>query len=371
MHLWTPPDLSLLRSVYPTAVQVSLTVSTPSWSESSILFCADTLVRHWQSCSITFLWIGQILYPSFIAEMKRPQDFPKALATLTIAELILFTVTAAVGYYYCGQYSTAPIIGSLSEPWARKSAFALVLVPTVIIGSLYANIAAKFVFKRVLGKTTHMHSHSIIGWSTWIGIDILIWGIGFILGKWVVADICTSCYYSCWLCLLVVSFQVWVLSLASCLPRLILSLASSSGQSRFGISTRVVFLPMPRWQHSLLLTSSSSSLDCLYSVLDCTLVFRKSSTNSTSFGNALWEELKLTVVSVLRPFDHLSLVLQMLKCLVSFLFHRFSAPPACFIISIFAVFFWTKYNNSYMVVFFWECIDFGVGLAYDSSVTSR
>ncbi|OWT38790.1 hypothetical protein J008_03705 [Cryptococcus neoformans] len=133
--------------------------------------------------NITFLWIGQILYPSFIAEMKRPQDFPKALATLTIAELILFTVTAAVGYYYCGQYSTAPIIGSLSEPWARKSAFALVLVPTVIIGSLYANIAAKFVFKRVLGKTTHMHSHSIIGWSTWIGIDILIWGIGFILGN--------------------------------------------------------------------------------------------------------------------------------------------------------------------------------------------
>jgi len=41
-------------------------------------------------------------------------------------------VTAAVGYFYIGQYSTAPIIGSLSEPWARKSAFAFVLIPTLI-----------------------------------------------------------------------------------------------------------------------------------------------------------------------------------------------------------------------------------------------
>lgn len=35
----------------------------------------------------TFLWIGQILYPTFINEMKRPQDFPKALYALTIAEV--------------------------------------------------------------------------------------------------------------------------------------------------------------------------------------------------------------------------------------------------------------------------------------------
>ncbi|WVQ83846.1 hypothetical protein IAT38_005990 [Cryptococcus sp. DSM 104549] len=133
--------------------------------------------------NITFLWVGQILYPSFIAEMKRPQDFPKALATLTIAELVLFTVTAAVGYHYIGQYSTAPIIGSLSEPWAKKSAFAFVLVPTVIIGAIYANVAAKFVFKRVLGKTRHFHSHSVVGWGTWIAIDVLIWAIAFVLGN--------------------------------------------------------------------------------------------------------------------------------------------------------------------------------------------
>ncbi|ORY24450.1 transmembrane amino acid transporter protein-domain-containing protein [Naematelia encephala] len=133
--------------------------------------------------NITFLWIGQILYPSFIAEMREPRDFPKALAALTIMQLILFTIAAAVGYNYMGQYATAPSIGSLSEPWARKSAFAFVLVPTVVIGAIYSNVAAKFVFKRILGNTKHAHSHSAIGWGVWIGITVGIWAVGFILGN--------------------------------------------------------------------------------------------------------------------------------------------------------------------------------------------
>lgn len=117
--------------------------------------------------------------------MKQPKDFPKALAALSIMQLILFSVVAAVGYYYFGQYATAPSIGSLQEPWMRKSAFAFVLVPTVVIGGLYANVAAKFVFKRFLGHTRHAHSHSVIGWGTWVLIVVLIWALAFVLGKWV------------------------------------------------------------------------------------------------------------------------------------------------------------------------------------------
>ena len=115
--------------------------------------------------------------------MKNPADFPKALAALTIMELVLFCITAAIGYNYLGQYATAPVIGSLSEPWARKSAFAFVLLPTVIISGIYSNVAAKFVYKRLLGNSRHSHSNTVLGWSTWVGIVIFIWVIAFILGK--------------------------------------------------------------------------------------------------------------------------------------------------------------------------------------------
>jgi len=117
--------------------------------------------------NITFLWIGQILYPSFIAEMERPQDFPKALAALTIGEMVLFIVVAAVGYHYTGQYATAPLIGSLSEAWARKASFIFVLLPTLIIGSIYSNVAAKYLYKRILGNSRHAHSHTVVGWGVW------------------------------------------------------------------------------------------------------------------------------------------------------------------------------------------------------------
>lgn len=135
------------------------------------------------SFSIIFLFIGQVLYPSFIAEMKNPADFPKALAALSIMELILFCVTAAVGYYFLGQYATAPVIGSLSEPWARKSAFAFVLLPTVIIGAIYSNVACKFMYRRILGNSRHIHSHTVVGWGVWVGLTVFVWAIAFILGK--------------------------------------------------------------------------------------------------------------------------------------------------------------------------------------------
>lgn len=56
----------------------------------------------WVNCmnavlNITFLWVPQILFPSFIAEMEQPRDFPKALAVLLVISVILFIVPPAIG----------------------------------------------------------------------------------------------------------------------------------------------------------------------------------------------------------------------------------------------------------------------------------
>jgi len=133
--------------------------------------------------NITFLWIGQILYPSFIAEMRNPHDFPKALAALTAMEMVLFLVVSVVGYYYLGQYAQAPMIASFLEPWQRKSSFAFVIVPTIIIGAIYSNVTSKFLYKRFLGKSRHAHSNTVLGWGVWFGTVVVVWGLGFIFGK--------------------------------------------------------------------------------------------------------------------------------------------------------------------------------------------
>ena len=142
----------------------------------------------WVGCmnavlNITFLWVPQILFPTFISEMEKPQDFPKALAVLTGISAFLFIVPPAIGFRYLGQYSTAPAFGSLGVTSYKKGSFAFVIVPTVVIGVIYANVSAKFIYFRIMGKSRHAHSNTVIGWGVWVGVMAGIWALAFIFAE--------------------------------------------------------------------------------------------------------------------------------------------------------------------------------------------
>jgi len=142
----------------------------------------------WVNCmnavlNITFLWVPQILFPTFISEMEKPQDFPKSLAVLTAISAFLFIVPPAIGFRYLGQYSTAPAFGSLGVVSYKKASFAFVIVPTLVIGVIYANVSAKFVYFRIMGRSRHAHSNTIIGWGVWIAVMAGIWVIAFIFSE--------------------------------------------------------------------------------------------------------------------------------------------------------------------------------------------
>lgn len=141
----------------------------------------------WVDClnavlNITFLWVPQILFPTFISEMRRPQDFPKALAALAVMSFVLFTVPAIVGFKYLGQYAEAPGFGSLQENY-KKIGFTFAIVPTFVIGTIYANVTAKLIYQRILGKSRHAHSHTVIGWGTWIGVITVVWFLAFVFAE--------------------------------------------------------------------------------------------------------------------------------------------------------------------------------------------
>jgi hypothetical protein len=133
--------------------------------------------------NITFLWVPQILFPTFIAEMERPQDFPKSLAVLVAISAFLFIVPPAIGFRYLGQYSTAPAFGSLGVEVYKKASFAFVIVPTLVIGVIYANVSAKFVYFRIMGNSRHAHSNTVIGWGVWAGVMAGVWAIAFVFSE--------------------------------------------------------------------------------------------------------------------------------------------------------------------------------------------
>lgn len=92
--------------------------------------------------NISYTFIGQITLPSFIAEMKNPYDFRKALWLVTVAEIIVFSLVGAGKdhltlfclsvlipnscvriHRYTVQYGT-----SLWIPWERSLQESLLLV---------------------------------------------------------------------------------------------------------------------------------------------------------------------------------------------------------------------------------------------------
>ncbi|KAK4686785.1 hypothetical protein P7C73_g3340, partial [Tremellales sp. Uapishka_1] len=163
------------KGVYPTAGAKVYTTAFPadgvSWVD-----CVNAVLN------ITFLWVPQILFPTFIAEMERPQDFPKALAGLAGMSFVLFIVVPIVGYRYLGQYATAPSFGSL-EPVYKKASFAFVIVPTIVIGVIYCNVAAKYIYGRLMKNSVHAHSNTKLGWGVWVAVVTGIWALSFILGS--------------------------------------------------------------------------------------------------------------------------------------------------------------------------------------------
>jgi hypothetical protein len=134
--------------------------------------------------NISYTFIGQITIPSFIAEMRNPRDFPKALWAVTIAEVILFGLVGSIIYAYTGnQYNTAPAFGSLGNDVFKKVSFSFMIPTLIFLGVLYASVSARFIFFRIFEGTVHKSEHTVLGWSAWAGILAATWVLGFLIAE--------------------------------------------------------------------------------------------------------------------------------------------------------------------------------------------
>lgn len=134
--------------------------------------------------NISYTFIGQITIPSFIAEMKNPKDFPKALWAVTICEIILFSLVGGMVYGYTGtNYNTAPAFGSLGNETYKKVSFSFMIPTIIFLGVLYASVSARFIFFRLFQGTRHYGNHTIVGWASWAGILAILWVFAFIIAE--------------------------------------------------------------------------------------------------------------------------------------------------------------------------------------------
>ena len=79
--------------------------------------------------NIVFAYCAHVAFFGLIAEMEKPQDFPKALCMLQIFEICLYVVAAVVIYYFVGNDVASPALGS-AGPIMKKVAYGIA-IPTV------------------------------------------------------------------------------------------------------------------------------------------------------------------------------------------------------------------------------------------------
>ncbi|GEQ67895.1 hypothetical protein JCM33374_g1561 [Metschnikowia sp. JCM 33374] len=153
--------------------------------------------------NIVYTFVGQITYPSFISEMRNPKEFKKALYIVTLAELITFALAGSIIYVYVGTANiTAPAFGSLTGNH-KKIAFSFALPTIIFLGSLYSNVSSQFVFLKIFDENSkHRNSHTLVGWSTWIVLNAVLWVFAFVLAQVIpfFSDLLSlmSSLFDCW-----------------------------------------------------------------------------------------------------------------------------------------------------------------------------
>ncbi|KAJ5747663.1 uncharacterized protein N7511_009359 [Penicillium nucicola] len=134
------------------------------------------------TCNIAFSYVSHNTFFTFMAELKDPKDFPKALALLQTIDMSLYLVAAVVIYRFTGADVASPALGS-AGPLISKIAYGLALPTILIAGVINGHVAAKSLYVRIFAGTDRMSKRDWVAVSSWIGIAFGLWTIAWVIAE--------------------------------------------------------------------------------------------------------------------------------------------------------------------------------------------
>lgn len=132
--------------------------------------------------NIAFAYAGHLTFFTFISEMKKPSDYPKALMMLQACDTILYLVTAVVVYRYIGHGVGSPALSS-THPLISKIAYGIACPTIVISGVVNGNVAAKYIINRVEKAANVDLTKSKRGFLFWIGLVFSLWLVAWLIAE--------------------------------------------------------------------------------------------------------------------------------------------------------------------------------------------
>jgi hypothetical protein len=125
---------------------------------------------------------GTSAFIPVISEMRRPQEFKKALMLCMVTVTACYLTFSLVVYRWCGIYVASPSLSS-AGPTIEKVAYGIGIIGLIVSGVLYLHVGAKYLFVRILRNSTHLQERTTIHWITWLSCTIGLSAISFILAS--------------------------------------------------------------------------------------------------------------------------------------------------------------------------------------------
>ena len=132
--------------------------------------------------NIIFAYAGHVAFFSFISELKKPEEYPKALFLLQGCDTFLYLLVAAVVYGYGGKEVASPALGS-TGPLLSKIAYGIALPTIIIAGVINGHVAAKYVYVRLFRGTKMMSQKSVKSYGAWALIGLVLWVLAWIIAE--------------------------------------------------------------------------------------------------------------------------------------------------------------------------------------------
>ncbi|CAG8023945.1 unnamed protein product [Penicillium salamii] len=180
-HLSTVSFVSIIGAVMTGMIGIALANKEPS----NVPAFSPRVEVH-EAClaiaNIVFAYAGHVAFFTLFSELKKLDDFPKALALLQLSEMILYIVAAIVIYAYVGPTVNSPALNSAGT-LVRQVSYAIA-IPTIVIGGVVnAHVAVKFIYVRIFRGTTSVHSNSILARAIWVAICAVLWILSWIIAE--------------------------------------------------------------------------------------------------------------------------------------------------------------------------------------------
>ncbi|KAM0548854.1 hypothetical protein ACHAPJ_009710 [Fusarium lateritium] len=100
-------------------------------------------------CSLVSAYAGTPGFFAIVAEMRRPEQYTKALAICQTVVTITYLTIGCLMYYFCGSYVSSPALGSAGDT-IKKASYGIAIPGLIVTTTLVTHLPSKFMFVRLL-----------------------------------------------------------------------------------------------------------------------------------------------------------------------------------------------------------------------------